>query len=210
MDKYPGAIWVNIEGKRVVNEDSGVYMPETRLAMFNAPEMTLMVILDRKIKEENDSILVGWFGVSEKSWQWFEDKAEEGIVIKKADTIEELGRSMGIDVQTLKETIAGWNGYVEAGQDLEFGRKDLSCKIEAPPFYAIRTVPAVLISAGGPATNARQQVLDVDDKVMPGLYAAGELTGYRAFGTGSLNTGCIVFGRQAGLMAAQYALYHQI
>ena len=206
MDKYPGAIWVNIEGKRVVNEDNGVYIPETRLAMLNAPEMTLIVILDKKIKDENDSILVEWFGVSEHSWRWFEEKAKEGIVIKKAKTVEELGHSLGINAQTLKETIATWNGYVDAGQDLEFGRKDLPYKIENPPFYAIKTVPVVLISAGGPATNVRQQVLDMTGRVIPGLYAAGELTGFRAFGTGSLNTGCIVFGKQAGMIAAQYAL----
>ena len=208
MDKYPGAIWVNIEGRRVVNEDNGVYLPGTRLAMLNAPEMTLIVMLDKKVKDENSPILRSWFAVEARSWEWFEEKAEEGVVIKKADTIEELGHSLGINAQTLKETIATWNGYVDAGQDLEFGRKDLSYKIENPPFYAIKTVPVVLVSAGGPATNVRQQVLDMTGKVVPGLYAAGELTGFRAFGTGSLNTGCIVFGKQAGMMAAQHALYH--
>jgi len=209
MDKYPGAIWVNLEGKRVVNEDNGVYMPETRLAMLNAPEMTLLVILDQKIKDENNSILRSWFSVPERSWEWFDEKAEEGMAIKKADTIEELGHSLGINAQTLQETVATWNGYVAAGKDPEFGRKELNYGIENPPFYAIKTVPSVLISAGGPATNVRQQVLDTTGKIIPGLYAAGELTGFRAFGTGSLNTGCIVFGKQAGMIAAQYAHYCQ-
>jgi len=209
MDKYPGAIWVNLEGKRVVNEYNGVYMPDTRLAMLNAPEMTLIVILDRKIKDENDPILISWFGVTEHSWEWFEEKAEEGAIIKKANTIEELGHLLGIDAQALKDTITRWNRYVEAGEDPDFGRKNLTYKIENPPFYGMKTVPSVLISAGGPAINVRQQVLDVNGKIIPGLYAAGELTSFRAFGTGSLNTGCVVFGRQAGIMAAQHARYHQ-
>jgi len=99
---------------------------------------------------------------------------------------------------------------VAAGEDPEFGRKKLDYKIETPPFYAVKTVPTVLISAGGPATDVSQQVLDTSGKVIPGLYAAGELTGYRGFGTGSLNTGCIVFGKQAGMMAAREALQRRI
>jgi len=208
MEKYPGAIWVNLEGKRVINEDSGALNPPARIAMLNAPDMVLIVILDKKIMDENASILVSWFLRPERSWEWFEKKAEEGTIIKKANTIEELGRSLGIDVQNLKDTVAKWNGYVAAGKDLDFDRKELNYKIENPPFYAIKVVPSVVISAGGPAVNVRQQVLDKTGKVMPGLYAAGEVTGYRGFGTGSSNMGCIVFGKQAGMMAAQHALYH--
>jgi hypothetical protein len=208
MDRYPGVIWVTLDGNRVVNEDGGFLSPPPRLAMLNAPEMVLFIILDKKIIDENVPILVNWFSLNGRPWDWFEKKAEEGTIIKKANTIEELGRSFGIDDQNLKDTITRWNGYVEAGKDLDFDRKELNYKIENPPFYAIITVPSVVISAGGPATNVRQQVLDNTGKVIPGLYAAGELTGFRGFGTGSSNTGCIVYGKQAGIMATQHALYH--
>ncbi len=207
MDKYPGAIWVNLEGRRVVNEDAEEYMLPPRLALLNAPEMTFIVILDKKIKDENRRILQRWFaGVEAHSWEWFEEKAEEGVIIKTANTIDELARLLGMNTQTLKDTITKWNGYVEAGEDLEFGRKDLSYKIENSPFYAIKTVPLMLGASGGPAINVRQQVLDITDKVIPGLYAAGELAGFRGFGTGSGNIGCIVFGKQAGRIAAWEAL----
>jgi succinate dehydrogenase/fumarate reductase flavoprotein subunit len=208
MDKYPGVIWVNLDGKRVINEDGGSLNPPPRLAMLHSPEMVLIPILDKKIMDDNAPILVDWFSLPGQSWEWFDKKAEEGTVIKKANTIEELGHSLGVNVQNLKDTITKWNEYVEAGKDLDFGRKELSYKIAKPPFYAIKTVSSVLISSGGPAVNVRQQVLDKTDKVIQGLYAAGELTGFRGFGTGSSNTGCIVFGKQAGIMAAQYALYH--
>ena len=208
MDRYPGVIWVNLEGKRVINEDGGFLTPPPRLAMLNAPDMVLIVILDKKIIDENAPILIEWLNLPGRSWEWFDKKADEGTVIKKANTIEELGRSLGVNVQNLKDTITKWNGYVEAGKDLDFDRKELNYKIENPPFYAIKTVPSVLISAGGPAVNVRQQVLDKTGKVIQGLYAAGELTGFRGFGTGSSNTGAIVFGKQAGTMAAQHALYH--
>lgn len=62
---------------------------------------------------------------------------------------------------------------MDAGQNLELGWKDLPYKIESPPVYAIKAAPVVLISADGPATNVREQVLDTTGKVIPSLYAPG-------------------------------------
>jgi fumarate reductase flavoprotein subunit len=207
MEKYPGAIWVDLDGNRVINEDVGSRTPPARMAMQNAPGMVLHVIIDDKVKNENPPIFAKWFLLPERDWNWFDEKAGEGIIIKKSDTIEGLGELTGINAAGLKATIEKWNGFVESGKDLDFGRKDLQYKLENPPFYAVKVIPSVVISTGGPAVNDRQQVLDETGKIIHGLYAAGEVTGYRAFGTGGSNMGCIVFGKQAGIMAAQYALY---
>jgi succinate dehydrogenase/fumarate reductase flavoprotein subunit len=209
MGKYPGAVWVDLDGTRMVNEDCGAYIPKWFAAMANAPELALIVILDKRIMDENDPILRSWFAAPARSWEWFEEKAEEGVIIKKADTIEELANKLSIDARTLKGTIETYNGYVEAGEDLEFGRQDLVYKIENPPFYAIKTAPTTLISRGGPAVNIQQQVLDINGKVISGLYAAGEVAGFGGAGTGSGNTGCVVFGKQAGKMAAHEVLYRR-
>jgi len=211
MNKYPGVIWVDMNGRRVVNEDCGSMGPEIREAALRAPEHILIVILDQKIRNENDSILTPWLKITPaRSWEWFEEKAEEGAVIKKANTIEELGRSLGVNVQNLKDTIDKWNGYVAAGEDLEFGRKDLGYKIENPPFYAIKTIGRIVGTGGGPATNVRQQVLSSNDKMIPGLYVAGEVAGFQGYGTGMYNMGNIVFGQQAGRMAARDVLHRQL
>ena len=207
LNKYPGAIWVNMEGRRMVNEDCGGYQPKAREALAKAPGLVLNVILDRKIKEENPPILEGIFVVPQRSWEWFEEKANEGVIIKKADTIQELGQKLGMEPSNLMDTVDKWNHCVEAGQDTDFDRKDLNFKIEIPPFYGIRMSTIVIASSGGPATNVRQQVLDNGGRVIPGLYAAGEVAGYQGHGSGCLHSGNIVFGRQAGEMAAQYALY---
>jgi predicted oxidoreductase len=98
---------------------------------------------------------------------------------------------------------------VEAGQDLEFGRQDLVYRIENPPFYAIETAPVVLLGGGGPANNVKQQVLDKNGEVIQGLYVAGEVSGFQSAGTGSLNIGNVIFGKQAGKMAAHEALYRR-
>jgi len=209
--RYPGAIWVGTNGKRLENEHTIPYSPAWKEAMANAPGMVLIVILDKKIKDENDSILTPFFSTPARSWEWFEEKAEEGVIIKKANTIEELATLLGIDSQTLKNTITTYNGYVEAGKDIEFGREELVYKIENSPFYAIKTYPRALMGAGGPANNIKQQVLlDANDKVVAGLYVAGEAAGYAILhSTGSGNMNCLVYGEQAGKMAAHEALYRR-
>jgi len=209
MTKYPGVIWVDLNGRRVVNEDGGEMNPIPKAALENAPDQTLMVILDQKIMDENDPILHQWVGVAGRSWEWFKEKAEEGIIIHKADTIEELATAMGIDPQTLKDTVDKYNGYVESGKDLDFDRQDLTYKIMNPPFYAIKTGVLTPVSSGGPASNVRQQALDVNDKVIPGLYLAGEVAGFQGFGTATFSMGNIIFGKQAGKMAAWDILYRR-
>lgn len=204
---HPALIWVDLNGKRVIAEDSNIYLPPARIAMMRAPEMVLAAVFDDAGRDPERCVLTRWLGtVDVRDWDWLDRQAATGGVVKRADTIAGLAAELGIDGPILEATVSRWNEHVEAGVDADFGRQTLSHKIETPPYYAIETVPAILISAGGPATNVKQQVLGDTNRVIPGLYAAGEVTGYRAFGTGSLNTGNMVYGRQAGDMAAAYAL----
>jgi len=202
MNRYPGVIWVNKEGRRVVNEDCGALNPPARDALYASPGKILNVIMDQKIKGENKTIFHGWIGAQERPWEWFDEQANQGVIIKKADTIDELAPKIGIEPAVLNDTITKYNQAVASGEDKEFGRKELDYKIENPPFYAITTGTIAFVSNGGPATNVEQQVMDNDGKLIPGLYAAGEVTAYRGFGTGSMGTGVLLFGKQAGRMAA--------
>jgi len=204
---HPSAIWVDLNGKRIINEDSNIYLPPARIAMINAPEMLLYVVIDSKAIETDRCILTKWLGtVPVYDWDWFLIQAENDTFIKKADTLAELSVKMNVNSINFETTINAWNRYVVKGKDIEFGRNTCHNTLDKPPYYAIETSPAVLISAGGPATNYRQEVLSNTHGVIKGLYAAGEITGYRAFGTGGLNTGNVVYGKQAGLMASIYAL----
>jgi len=200
MNHYP-AIWVNLYGQRVVKEDCGALTPWVREALESAPEQTLIVLLDHRIVAENPPIISG------HKWQWFKERAQEGRLIQQADTIEELGRLVGIDAPALVDTVSKYNQSVAAGIDVEFGRTELKYKIEIPPFYAIKTGVRIVSTSGGPATNVRQQVLDDSGKLIPGLYAAGEVAGYQGYGTGMFNMGCFIFGQQAGMTAAWNALH---
>ncbi len=214
MNKYPGAIWVDLNGQRVVNEDVGAYTADAKHALAEAPEATLIAILDKKIMDENDPIIQPSWGNEGWSWEEFDQKAQEGVHVQKANTIGELANLLGVDAQALENTIAAYNGYVEAGKDSDFGREELSYKIENPPFYAVKTIPTLLLSKGGPVINDQMQVLNKNGRVIPGLYVAGELAGgakVSGYGnvTGVANTICVTFGKQAGKMAAHEALYRR-
>ena len=204
--KYPGAIWVSTDGKRVVNEDCGGYSPMAREAVKAAPGNIINVVIDSKIKAENTSILSGIFTTPPRDWDWFDEKAAEGVIVKMANTIEELAVKLEVPVEALRDTVAEWNAAVAAGKDQEFGRTELGYRLENPPYYGIITGTMLIASMGGPAVNVRQQVLSEGSRVIPGLYAAGEVAGYQGQGSGSLHTGCVVFGWQAGACAAREAL----
>jgi hypothetical protein len=127
----------------------------------------------------------------------------------KADSIEELAEKIegGNDFQRvplkyLAETVAIWNGYVDAGADPEFEREAEAPMnaILTPPFYALSIMVIWHDSYGGLRVNGRQQVIDMQGQVIPGLYAGGEAVG--GFNKHGLGKGH-VHGYIAGTHAAK-------
>ena len=104
----------------------------------------------------------------------------------RADTVEDLAESIYADhefqrvpLRYLAETVAIWNGYVEAGVDPDFEREAEApmSPIMTPPFYALSIMVIWHDSYGGLRVNGRQQVVDMQGQVIPGLYAGGEAVG---------------------------------
>lgn len=117
-----------------------------------------------------------------------------------ADTIEALAQKIGIDPAALKATVDRYNEGIDSKND-EVGKKLLGNKLDKAPFYASGRVPTVHHTMGGVRINTKAQVIDVNGAVIPGLYAAGEVTGgihgsNRLGGNALADT--IVFGRIAG------------
>ena len=105
------------------------------------------------------------------------------------------------------DEVAKWNGYVEAGEDPDFGAliQDGATPTQTAPFYVARLWPKVHHTMGGVHTNIDTQVINQDFEPIPGLYAAGEVTGgtHGAVRLGSCAiTDCVVYGRIAGQTAA--------
>lgn len=186
-----GAILVNTEGKRFVNELN------TRKIVSNAitalPEHSAYLILDQGIRDHVKAIE-------------FYDKV--GLVVH-GETIEDLAKKINVDPSNLKQTVATWNQAVENHDDAEFGRTTgMDRGITNPGFFAIHIAPAIHYTMGGIHITPKTQVLDGNGDIIKGLFAAGEVAGglhgnNRVGGNSIAET--IVFGRQAGQQVALYA-----
>jgi hypothetical protein len=130
----------------------------------------------------------------------------DGFFIK-ADTIAELAKKVTLNkfqkmpMQHLEATVARYNGFVAKGKDEDF-EKPVMHPITTPPFYAAIVPIYVNDSYGGLRINGKRQVIDVEGKVIAGLYAGGEATGGgRQHGIGR----AVVDGYIAGTEAARQA-----
>ncbi len=186
-----GAIMVNGEGKRFVNELN------TRKICANAitalPEHSAYLIFDQGIRDHVKAIE-------------FYDKV--GLVVH-GETIEDLAKQINVDPSNLKQTVTTWNQAVENHDDAEFGRTTgMDRGITKPGFFAIHIAPAIHYTMGGIHITPKTQVLDGNGDIIKGLFAAGEVAGglhgnNRVGGNSIAET--IVFGRQAGQQVALYA-----
>ncbi|QEM67503.1 FAD-binding protein [Geobacter sp. FeAm09] len=130
-------------------------------------------------------------------------------VVRRYDTIEALALDQAINGTALAATLAAYNQAVDNGVDAEFGKPlgyDKRYRI-TPPYYLARLKPKIHYCNGGIQINPRAQVLDAGrHEPIPGLYAAGEVTGglNGACRIGGMATcECLVFGRIAGVNAAR-------
>ncbi len=131
----------------------------------------------------------------------------------KGDTAEELAKTAGIDAKGLKQTIEKYNSDIDkTGYDTVFGRKFQKgaiptpiIKLDSGPYYAVRCVTSTTSMKGGLKINGRCQVVNPFGEVIPGLYAAGEVTGglhSKTYLLGVMSAGSFT----QGIIAAKYAI----
>lgn len=197
---YKGAIAVNQDGKRFVDESVSYKLLGD--AVMAQPYHTGYQIFDQPIFDSGDD-RVRILDIRRRM--------EEGLVIQ-ADTLEALARQIEVPWETLRDTVARYNQAVDAGHDPEFGRTALVHKhgalrrIEQGPFYAYSSTAAVFGTYCGLRVDASMRVIDVFDQPIAGLYAAGEVVGGfhgGAYMTGSALGKALVFGRLAARSAVR-------
>ena len=108
------------------------------------------------------------------------EKMLERKCVRKYETLEALAAGEKINLEGLKASIAEWNEAVKAGKDAHFGRyvNKHAKPMRQGPWYVSEMVPKVHHCMGGIYTNMRAQAMDIaGDRPIPGLYAAGEVTG---------------------------------
>ncbi len=143
-------------------------------------------------------------------YDWSKDnlrEVEKGWIVK-ADTLDDLAAKIGLPVAKLKESVARFNMFANAGRDADWDRPaDRMAPIETAPFYAMKLTPAFVNTQGGPRRDKEARVISTEGAPIPRLYSAGELGSiYSYLYQGGGNIGeCFAFGRIAGRNAAAEA-----
>ena len=112
--------------------------------------------------------------------EFFADKLEEGTIIM-ADTLDELADKLGFEgeaKETFLATCDHYNEMFDAQEDDEFGKEAYRLsELRTPPFFGAWYGASFLTTTDGLRINEEMQVLDVNDQVIDGLYAAGDCSG---------------------------------
>ena len=196
---------VNILGERYENED--VPVQYVCNAVMRQPRNTAWTVFDDNYAKQAASMGSG-LGRSPSTPEAITKAIAAGLTVK-ADTIEELAKKMQVPAVTLKAAVARHTQLAQIGSDLDFGKRpDRLTTIEKPPFYASKVIAALLAVMGGLDINTKMQVRDTEGSVIPGLYAAGNVSGnffandYPTMCPGLSHGRAFTFGRFAGLNAA--------
>ena len=140
--------------------------------------------------------------------KWLAQDGKGYPIVVKADTIEAVANKAGVNGAELAKTVAKYNGYVKAGKDAEFNRpaKFMKKQVAAVgPYYIVEQQPRFATTMGGVVTNDKLNVVDKNNKPIPGLFAAGELVG-GAMGDDSPPGGNMAWAMTSGKLAAEQAV----
>lgn len=185
-----GAVLINAEGKRFIDE-VGTRDVVSAAEIAQTGSYSWLVVDQAMV--DASSVIQGYI--------------KKGYTVT-GETYEELGEAMGVDAAAFAETMEKWNGYVEAKNDPDFGRTSFANPLNTAPYYAVKVTAGVHHTMGGLKINANTEVLNEKGEVIPGLFAAGEVTG-GVHGANRLGGNAVadftVFGRIAGAAASDYA-----
>ena len=113
-------------------------------------------------------------------------------------TLEELAEKLSINAEGLKASVEQYNADAAAGaENAQIAAVPKRALDAEGPYYGVRVEAANHMTKGGVVCNENAQVLNADDTVVPGLYAAGEVT-WQAGGYSE----SVCFGKIAGAQAA--------
>jgi tricarballylate dehydrogenase len=205
---YPYGIVVDQAGRRFFDEGAGL-VHETwegfaRDIHFSRPGSIAYAILDSRLFEIAD----------------YQRAIRSDVPPFQSDTIEGLAAQIGIPADALRHTADAFNAAANgdasqfdatrrdglaAASSLVPPKSSWARPLNTPPFLAYPLVGAIAYTFGGLSTNASAEVLS-ERGVIPGLYAAGEVTEnfYRTAPNAVSMLRALVFGRIAGQQAVEH------
>ena len=198
-----GAIYVNVEGERCMNENMDFV--SIKMVTQKQTDMTVYLVMDQMGYDN-------WMGMMEVSAgltpeivaPWLD--ADDGKpVFRKGATVEEAAAKAGIDAEKLSATVAHFNEMVASGKDDDFGRAEMSVGLDSDgPIYIVEQRLRMATSLGGLKTSTSFEVYDENEQAIDGLYACGEVIG-GVHGDESMPSNCVAWAVTSGRLAAKAA-----
>jgi len=206
----PGSIIVNAAGQRFMNEAQPYVEAVHEIYQGEATgvrHVPAWMVIDQRYR--NRYLFAGLSPRQPFPGRWY----KHGTV-KKAATLAELAAEIDVPAEALEETVRRFNAFAASGTDQDFHRGESAYDkyysdprvkpnpslhaIDQAPFYAVKIVPGDLGTKGGLVTDERARVLRPDGSVIPGLYAAGNVSsavmGHTYAGPGATIGPALTFG----------------
>lgn len=201
--KATGAIYVNKDGKRYVNEleSLGVLTDVTAeqpgsIGYIVMDAAAWKKYVDKSLEDKlvpNEEALMNWTKIVNNGYP----------VMAVSDDMSEAAKKMDIDPKGLEAAVAQWNKDVKAGKDSQFGRK-ISGGLGEGPYYIVEQKIRYQTTLGGLKADAGLRILDTAGKPIPGLYGAGCVVG-GANGADSMTAMMNSWAIVSGVVAAETA-----
>lgn len=198
-----GAIYVNVEGERCMNENMDFV--SIKKVTQKQTDMTVYLVMDQKGYDNWMGMMEVSAGLTPKIVAPWLDADDGKPVFRKGATVEEAAAKAGIDAEKLSATVAHFNEMVASGKDDDFGRAEMSVGLDSDgPIYIVEQRLRMATSLGGLKTSTSFEVYDENEQAIDGLYACGEVIG-GVHGDESMPSNCVAWAVTSGRLAAKAA-----
>ena len=202
--KKSGAIYVNRDGRRYVNERASLgELTDTTVAQ---PGHIAYIVMDAKAWKEYVAKSLEDKLVPDEAalMKWTKIVNNGRPVMAVADTLSEAAGVMGVDAKGLEATVRDWNRMVKQGKDTAFGRQ-ITGGIGEGPYYIVEQKVRYQTTLGGLRAGEGLRILDKSGKPIPGLFGAGCVVG-GANGADSMTAMMNSWAIVSGVIAAETAV----
>lgn len=198
-----GAIYVNVEGERCMNENMDFV--SIKKVTQKQTDMTVYLVMDQKGYDNWMAMMEVSAGLTPEIVAPWLDADDGKPVFRKGATVEEAAAKAGIDAEKLSATVAHFNEMVASGKDDDFGRAEMSVGLDSDgPIYIVEQRLRMATSLGGLKTSTSFEVYDENEQAIDGLYACGEVIG-GVHGDESMPSNCVAWAVTSGRLAAKAA-----
>lgn len=198
-----GAIIVSQDGVRFVKENDDAYIINQKMLQNEHSYL----IMDEETYNKYIEIAVDSHNFTkEQAQEWINNNGSVDPVFVKSESLDDLATTLNMNTDNLKATVETYNGFVDGGEDTEFGRKVSSKLSENGPYYAVEMSLRYYATLGGLQVNENMQVMNVDGEPISGLFAAGEVIGGALgdiYAPGALFGFSLTTGYNAGIEAVK-------